>query len=212
MSENNLPAVPKKSGWYTVGRVVAFLMGRVIGRIDYYGAEKVRGLTGPAVLIANHKSMLDPAIMCAPITPTELTFLGKKELTKSRICSAIFSNMHMIPVDRGHSDMAAMRACVKALKEGHVLGVFPEGTRHHTGLMDELESGVAMMVLRTGVPLIPAYITPKYHFFHRTKCVYGDPIDYSDLKEQGMNTETCAALNRRITETYRRMAEEQAKR
>ncbi len=64
-------------------------------------------------------------------------------------------HLHMIPVDRHHSDMEAMRACLRVTKAGGVLGIFPEGTRHKEGIMEHIESGVALIALRSGVPLIP---------------------------------------------------------
>ena len=116
--------------------------------------------------------------------------------------------MHMIPVDRGNSDMAALRTCMKTLRDGGVLGIFPEGTRHKQGVMEELESGTALIALRSNVPVIPMLITPKFRFFRRMHLYVGTPIEYQDLRAEGINSATCNALCTRITERYRDMVKQ----
>jgi 1-acyl-sn-glycerol-3-phosphate acyltransferase len=132
----------------------------------------------------------------------EISVMAKKELLKHKPLDWFFKKMHCIPVDRGNSDMAAMRASVKVLREGGVLGIFPEGTRYHKGVMEELEGGAALLALRSGVPVVPMYITAAFGFFRRLHCYVGKPVPFQDLKEQGINAETCQKLNERITALY----------
>ena len=126
----------------------------------------------------------------------------KKELCKNKEIAALFRNLRMIPVDRHNSDMEAMRACMKVTRDGEILGIFPEGTRHHNGVMEELESGVGLIALRGRVPLIPMYITGKLKLFRRLHVYVGEPIVTEDLREQGVNKETCDMLLKRITSCY----------
>ena len=86
---------------------------------------------------------------------------------------------------------------------GGVLGIFPEGTRHKEGIMEHVESGVALIALRSGVPLIPLYIGGRPRLFRRLDVRVGDPIAMDDLRERGVNRDTCEELLARITETYR---------
>lgn len=194
----------KRTPLYTVGRFLACIVFHTISPVTYIGSEKT-WLDAPYIVIANHKSMMDPLVAAYPFKRYEFIFMGKKELAKGRFLTWLFQKLHMITVDRGNTDMAAMRSSIKALRDGNVLGIFPEGTRHHAGLMDELEDGVSLIALRSGVPLIPVLITPKYRLFHRTLCVIGDPIPTADLRAEGVNRDTCARLNARITETYRKL-------
>lgn len=156
----------------------------------------------PFIIICNHKTFYDPVAIIAAVKNHEISFLSKKEIMKVKLLKWFFTKMHCIPVDRGHTDMAAMRACVKTLREGGVLGIFPEGTRHREGVMEHLEGGASLLTLRSRVPLVPVYITPKFRFFRRMHLYVDKPIAYDDLLEQGVNNETCAALNARITATY----------
>lgn len=200
----------KKSGFYRAARVLAGVLFHTLAPVRYHHPERVAGQP-PFIVIANHDSFMDPIIMGYLIKGQDVTFLGKKELVNNKVAGKVLRNMHIIPVERHSTDMAAMRACIQALRDGCILGVFPEGTRHHAGLMEEIEAGVAMIALRSGAPLIPMYITPKFRLFRRTDCYVGQPIPTADLKARGIDRETCQALLERITATYADMAADAAR-
>lgn len=197
----------RRSGWYTFARVVAFFATHTIFPVKYHDVERMSEREGSFIIIANHASMLDPVAIANAVKKREITFMGKKELMKNKLLARIFTGMHMIVVDRHNSDMRAMRACVSALRKGEILGIFPEGTRHHEGVMEQMESGAALITLQSKAPLVPVLITPKIKAFRRTHIYVGEPIDYTDLLEQGVSNETAAALTERIRATYRTMLE-----
>ena len=118
----------------------------------------------------------------------------------------MFKNLLMIPVDRHNMDMHAVRACLSALKEKHALSIFPEGTRYKKTLMEEMESGMAMIALRSGAPILPAYITGKPRWFRPIDCYYGEPFSVAEIAARGVNREACDEVMRRITALYRDMA------
>lgn len=197
----------KRSFVYTIGRpLLAAIFKTPILPVRYEGREHV-DVEAPFIIIANHKSALDPLVVAVPVKRHQIRFMAKTELMKNGFLKWLLNQIRVIPVDRGNSDMAAMRASMKVLKEGNVLGVFPEGTRYKQGNMEELETGMAMLALRSGVPVIPAYLHPKVRFFHKTTCTIGEPIPTEDLIAQGINKETCDLLLKRITKTYAEMAE-----
>ena len=197
--------------FYRFCYVVTWLVFHSLSPVRYHGGKALNRMAGPYLLICNHQSMLDPFIPALGLPARELTFLGKKELTRNRLLRWAVTKLHMIPVDRHAMDMEAMRACARALRNGEILLIFPEGTRHKPGIMADLESGTAMLALRSGVPLVPVLVLPKLRLFRRTECWYGRPIPTADLKEQGVNRETCDLLTRRITDTYAQMAAEPEK-
>ena len=118
----------------------------------------------------------------------------------------MLEDLGLIAVDRHHSDMEAMRACMRALREGRILGIFPEGTRHHKGLMDQLEGGTALLALRCNVPLVPVYFDKKFRLFRLVHMYVGQDIPLDDLIAQGVNKGTCDQLLQRITGVYAAMA------
>lgn len=191
----------KKSWVYAVLRPVASLLLHTVLPVKYHGLERL-AQEPPYILIGNHTSMLDPVIMGVPVKKHQITFIGKKELCKNKLIAAFFKSMRMIPVDRHNTDMEAMRACMRVTREGGILGIFPEGTRKHEGLMTEMESGTGLIALRSRVPVIPVYITGKLALFRRLHVYIGEEIPTADLREEGVNRETCEKLMARITEVY----------
>lgn len=194
--------IEKKTGVYRLTRVLAFLAFHTVLPVKYHGAEKLRGAEGPMVLISNHLHALDPFILAYPIKD-QCVFLAKKELAKNRFVTRLLTRLHCIFVDRHNADMEAMRACMRTLKAGKTLIIFPEGTRHHEGQMQQIENGTALIVLRGKAPLIPFYLDRPLKLFRRVNAYVGDPIPYGDLLERGVNMETCEELNQRMRETYR---------
>lgn len=195
----------KFSGCYDLAMKLSAFLFHTIMPVKYHDLENA-ALDAPYVLISNHNSLFDPMVVGYPVKRYQIRFLGKKELEKVGVLKAMFKNLKMISVDRHNMDMSAMRACLKVLKEGHILGIFPEGTRHKHGLMEELESGTAMIALRSGVKVIPAYMTGKAHFFRKMDVYFGEPIDLSDLIAKGIDKETCQEALDRFTQVYRDMA------
>ena len=201
MSEQNTPKKQKRSIFYGAARIIANCLFKTVMPVRYHNAERVAG-DAPFIVIANHSHWMDPIVLAVPIKRYQVTFLAKKELVQNKIANFVLRDMHVIPVDRHNTDMGAMRACVKAVRDGNILGIFPEGTRHHKGVMEEIEGGVAMIALRSGVPLVPMYVTKKLKLFRRSDCWVGEPIELDDLRAQGVNKDTCEALLQRITATY----------
>ena len=204
MSEEKQPG-RRRSFWYEVARVLATVVLNTVLPVRYHHAERLAGEM-PMIVIGNHQSWLDPVVMGFPIKKRQVTFMGKKELAANGLIRGILKEAGVILVDRHNTDMEAMRACMKALRGGEILGIFPEGTRHHEGVMQEMETGVAMIALRSGAPVIPVLV-PKLRWFHVVDCYVGEEIPTADLREQGINTQTCQALMERITAWYAAMLE-----
>ena len=200
-------AVKRDTFLYEVGRVLAWAAVRLFIPVRYHGQEKLRGRKGPFVLISNHQHALDPVVLALCVRE-QCVFLAKKELAANGLLRWMFRQLHCIMVDRHNSDMEAMRACMQVIRDGRVLVIFPEGTRHHEGQMEQIENGTSLIVLRGGVPLIPVYIDRPLKLFRRCNAWVGEPIEYGDLLEQGTNRNSCEALNERMRETYRKMIAE----
>ncbi|MBQ9252746.1 MAG: 1-acyl-sn-glycerol-3-phosphate acyltransferase [Clostridia bacterium] len=195
----------KKSILYPVARGFAAVLFSIFMPVRYHGAEKLRQLSGACVLISNHLHALDPLILAKPVKQ-QCIFLAKKELAVNRFIQWVLTDLHCIFVDRHNTDMEAMRACMRVIRNGQPLVIFPEGTRHHEGQMEQIENGTSLIVLRGKAPLIPIYLDRPLKFFRRVNAYVGEPIEFEDLTKQGVNVETCEKLNQRMRETYRQMA------
>ena len=193
--------------FYRLAMWLSIFLFHTVLPVRYHNAERAE-IDAPFILIGNHNSMLDPLLIGWKVKRYQLRYLGKKELTKNPLMRAMYRNMQMIPVDRHNMDMHAIRACLAALKEKHALAIFPEGTRHKKTLMEEMESGVAMIALRSGAPILPAYITGKPRWFRPIDCYYGEPFSVAEIAAGGINREACDEVMRRIAALYRDMAAE----
>jgi 1-acyl-sn-glycerol-3-phosphate acyltransferase len=148
------------------GRVFARAMTRV--RIE--GAIDELPKEGPLILAANHASNLDGVVLGAWLIPKlgrRIHWLGKKELFDWPIVGWVATNGGVHPVDRGTADIEAFRLARRILEEGHVLFVFPEGTRSPDGSLQQARDGVASLALRTGVPIVPIGIAGSNHVWPR---------------------------------------------
>jgi cytidylate kinase len=190
---------------YRLAIALSAFVFNLILPVRYHNLERT-DLDAPYILIGNHNHMLDPFAVGWKVKRYQIRFLGKRELIHNPLMKVLYLSTRMIPVGRHDTDMGALRACLNTLKENHVLGIFPEGTRYKKTLMEELESGVAMIALRGGVPLLPVYMTGKMRLFHRTDCYYGEPFSVASIAEKGVNRETCREVLSLITALYRDMA------
>ncbi len=201
------PVTDKRSILYELIRFLAKIVFGTVMPVRCYNRERLDA-EAPYVLIANHQHALDPVAMAGKIPGRQIVFLGKKELGKNPLAARLLSGAHVILVDRHETDMAAMRNCMKAIKMKKILLIFPEGTRHHEGQMEQIENGTSLIVLRSKAPVIPIYIDGKMGLFKRTNMYVGEPVPCGDLMEKGINAETCEAMNERLRETFRRMIAE----
>jgi len=201
-------AVTEKRGiLYEITRALAIALFHTVMPVRFHHRERLLQ-DPPFVLIANHRHALDPVAMAMGIPKKQIVFLAKKELGKSPLTRNIMTRLHCILVDRHNVDMEAMRSCMKAVKMKKILLIFPEGTRHHEGEMEQIETGTALIAMRSKAPVIPIYFDRKLSFFKATNLYVGEQIPYDDLLAEGINTDTCERMNERMRETFRGMIRE----
>jgi 1-acyl-sn-glycerol-3-phosphate acyltransferase len=155
-------------------------------RLRAKGLENVPEDTG-FVLAANHVSNFDPWPLGMPLWPRHfLRFMAKSELYWFP-ATLVLNGAGAFPVRRGQRDIAAIETAVQLAKEGHVVTMFPEGTRRSKGLTKKWDarphSGAARIALEAGVPLVPAAVkgTDRLSRFGPLRVAYGAPIDLGDL-------------------------------
>jgi 1-acyl-sn-glycerol-3-phosphate acyltransferase len=168
--------------WRTV-RTVVVAFCAVIFRVRVIGRDRVP-TSGAYVIAPSHRSILDVPFS-GLVTRRRIRFLAKQELFSSRIGSALFRRLGGIPVERGTTDRAALRACDAVLVDGDPLAIFPEGTRRHGPELGDLFHGVAYLALKRGVPILPVGIGGSEEILsrgqvrprlHRVVVVIGEPI------------------------------------
>lgn len=147
--------------------------------------------SGPAILISNHTCGIDHILLQVSCRRL-LGFMIAREYYESPWLRGICSYIGCIPVNRNGRDLAAIRAALKALENGRVLPIFPEGhiVPASGRSLDEMKPGSAYLAIRAGVPVVPAYIigTPLTDEIvdslltpSRARVLFGQAIDLSDI-------------------------------
>lgn len=152
---------------------------------------------GPVILCSNHRSLLDPPLVACYLN-RQVKFMAKAELFAVPGFSWLIRTLGAFPVQRGGMSMETMKTAIRVLQEGHVLVVFPEGTRQKSGKLGEGKKGAASMALRSGAKIVPVAMIGDYKPFRRMKIVYGQPIDAAAAVADLPPAERSDALTARI--------------
>jgi len=179
---------PRPTLVYTI---VALLSWPVLKFVFRYRARGVEHLprSGGYVLAAGHVSNLDPWPLGMALFPRRfLRFMAKSELFWFPL-GLILRGAGAFKVRRGQRDDEAIRTAEQLARDGHVIAMFPEGTRRRKGLrkkwQPEAHSGAARIALGADVPLVPAGIkgTDRLGRLGRLEVAYGEPVLTDDLRD-----------------------------
>ncbi|HEY5880400.1 MAG TPA: lysophospholipid acyltransferase family protein [Nakamurella sp.] len=180
--------VYKLMKYVLLGPLLRLLFPCTVTGAEYIPAE------GGAILAGNHISVAD-SFFTPLYIKRRVTYLAKSEYftekgVKGAVKKAFFSGMGQVPVDRSGANAAraALDTGIRLLKEGHILGIYPEGTRSPDAKLYKGKTGVARMALEAKVPVIPVVVigTEKVNPIGskiwrpgRIKMVIGRPLDFS---------------------------------
>lgn len=178
--------------FYSFARSLVNVILKPIYRIEVIGRENLPS-EGGVLLCANHIDNLDPPVV--GITAARpVHFMAKEELFTVPVLGKIVGNLNAFPVKRGMSDREALRKGLAILKEGKVLGLFPEGTRSKTGETGKGLAGAGFFALRSEAYVVPCAIIGPYKAFNKLKVVYGKPIDMETVRANKLNAEQATDL------------------
>ena len=183
MPENRTPLL------YGAGRSICRLVTTVAFDLKVYGMQNVPA-RGGVIIASNHQSNLDPVLIGSQLR-RPLSFLAKSELFLNPAFGWLLRNLNAFPIRQGDGDVGAVRETIRRLQEGHALTIFPEGTRSGTGDMEPLLSGIALIVRKAGVPVVPAVVDGSFDALPRgaktfrpatIRVQFGQPLELSHLK------------------------------
>jgi 1-acyl-sn-glycerol-3-phosphate acyltransferase len=170
-------------------------------RLRAEGVENVPK-NGGFVLAANHLSNFDPWPLALPLFPKRyLRFMAKSELFWWPL-GPIISSGGAFKVRRGEGDLAAMNKAVDLVRDGHVVVMFPHGTRQQKGLVKKYQprshTGAARIALEAGAPLVPAAIagTDRLSRLGPLRVRYGRPIDLDGLDPRAATQQLMREIDR----------------
>ncbi|MEE1617613.1 lysophospholipid acyltransferase family protein [Brachybacterium sp. J153] len=181
---------------YEIAKPVVMGVVRVLWNPTISGAERIPA-SGPVILASNHQAYSDTVFLPGQVRRS-VHFLGKSDIFSGRgplqrIAAAVMRGLRVMPVDRtgGSASAAAIEAGLAVLRDGGVLGIYPEGTRSPDGRLYRGKTGVARLALASGAPVVPVAMLGAHEaqrgrkYFPRRspriRAVVGEPIDVRAL-------------------------------
>lgn len=155
------------------------VLAKILYRVEIEGAENIPS-DGNVILIANHKSFLDPVFMMIAVRNRRIIPVAKKELFDVPILKHILRKLEVIPIDRTNPGLSTIKAILKQIKSGRILGIFPEGTRSSLESFLPAKPGVGLFAVKTKAEVVPMSIITRYRVFSKVKIVIGSPIDMNE--------------------------------
>jgi 1-acyl-sn-glycerol-3-phosphate acyltransferase len=177
---------------------------------------------GPVILASNHLSFADHFFGPFPL-PRKVVFLAKSEYFTGRglkglVSKTFFSGVGQIPIDRGGGAASerALRAGLRVLADGNVLGIYPEGTRSPDGRLYKGRTGVARLVLESRAPVVPCAMIGTFEFLPsgsfrpqiqiRPGVRFGKPLDFSRYYGKESDREVLRAVTDEIMQEIQKLS------
>lgn len=171
--------------------------------------------TGPVLITANHTCSADPLFLSAAASYRPISFLVAAEYSTWPVVKFFLRLVECIPVKRDSRDAGATKQAIRHLRDGKAVGIFIEGGIVRPGKTAHPKDGVAMLALRTGAPVIPAYISGvTYHsnivwgllIRHRAMVRFGPPVDLTEFQLEDRNREVIRAATAKIYAAVKALA------
>ncbi|MHB1557114.1 MAG: lysophospholipid acyltransferase family protein [Isosphaeraceae bacterium] len=184
--------------WYTVVRYVTGILSAVILGWRATGHRSVPR-SGGVLLVSNHLSYMDVFFLGIPLR-RPLNYVARSTLFVS-VLGSLIRSVGGFPIQREGMGASGMKETLRRLRLGGIVTLFPEGTRSADGRMGPLKPGIAVLVERAGVPVVPVGLAGTFEVWPRSRPLpsphpirihFGRTIYPEDLK--GMNTEAITAL------------------
>ena len=159
---------------------------KVIAPPAGYGLGRMP-MSGGAVVAANHFSAIDPPLV-GIYSKRAIYYMTKVELLSAPVIGEALRWTGAFAVRRGEGDRDSIRVARWLAREGHVVGMFMEGTRQQFGYPGPVHPGAALIAIQEGVPVVPCGLdTFRWSLKNRRSCavVWGEPISLDGLPRNG---------------------------
>lgn len=166
---------------YDFGKFWAILPGLVWLRPKWMYENKAakKRVRGSAILMFNHTGFTDPIMGQFTVWYRRQHYVAAKELFRGKWLNWLFHVFHCIEVDRENFNFQTFRDITQHLEDGKIVCIYPEGhiNEDKSGALTAFKSGVVMMALRSGRPVIPIYVRKPARWYNRAVFVIGEPIN-----------------------------------
>ncbi|WP_413380453.1 lysophospholipid acyltransferase family protein [Alkalihalobacillus sp. 1P02AB] len=172
---------------YELGKAFCRVFLSTAYKVNIKGKENIPD-EGSVLLCCNHISNFDPPLLGSYIK-RPIHYMAKQELFEKPILKSLLPRLKAFPVKRGMSDKQALRTAIQYLRDGEMLGLFPEGTRSKDGKLGKGLAGAGFFALRSNATVIPCAVIGPYQKFKPLQLVYGDPIPFDEHRQNKLTAE-----------------------
>lgn len=165
---------------YRFAKALVNPLYRLAFRVRVEGLENIP-TEGGVILCGNHINFSDP-IMVGIVAPRPVSFMAKEEIFRNPVLGFVARGVGAFPIKRGQPDRASLKKALEVLHEGGCFGIFPEGTRSHTGHLQKPEPGTAYIALKSGATVVPVGITSTYRLFSTVVVRFGPAVNLDRFK------------------------------
>lgn len=144
---------------WIAAKILGFFVFKLFFHLEVHGRENIPS-SGRFIIAANHASYLDPPLI-GYICPRPIAYFTKQEQLKS-FFGAFIRRLGAIPVSRISKGTSDIKAALGVIQKGKSLLIFPEGTRSRTGNFLPAKPGIGLIVLKTGLPVLPVFIKGSF--------------------------------------------------
>lgn len=198
-------AQPHPTRRNVVWLTIQFVLRLVFAVWLRYRARRVPGIParGGGLVLINHQSFLDPLLVGLPLQ-RPVSYLARDSLFRIPVVSWILRHTYVMPINRDSASTASIRAALKRMEHGFLVGIFPEGTRSDDEHIGEFKPGFVSLIRRAKVPVYPVGIAGAVEAMPRggvklfprpVRVVFGEPLDeavLAELRAKGRETELIA--------------------
>lgn len=192
------------------------IMSSVLFDLKVHGKEHIPP-TGGVLIVSNHQSFLDPVVLAVQLR-RPMSYMAKSELFEPPVFGPAIRNLNAFPVQQSGNATAAIKESVRRLQQGHMLVIYPEGSRTPDGELQEIEQGAALIIRRaTGVKVVPAVIEGTFAAWPRGRAIfrparvevmYGPPLEVEGLKANEITALIDRTFHRMFAELRERMRDD----
>ena len=169
--------------FYDFVKITAALPGLIAFRpkLLYENDRARKKIRGGALLIANHIGFADPVYLMLAVWSRRHHFICTADYFRSK-ARWLFQHFLCIPIERENFSMDSFREITSHLKDGDIVSMFPEGhvNEDTSGAVASFKSGMVLMAMRSGAPIVPIYIRKPAHRYNRVVMVIGEPVDITE--------------------------------
>lgn len=160
--------------FYILTYIVLWLPAHILYPIVVTGRANIP--VGACIVCANHSNYVDPLLLIYAFgLPCFLHCMSKQENMDKPVIGWIYKMCGAYGVRRDSQDITAARTTLKLLRDGRKVVIFPEGTRTRENKLDGGKTGAVRFASKTGVPIVPVFITRNKDVFRRAYVRIGEP-------------------------------------